>query len=303
MNDRELQRLLGRALDPPPLGDDAAIEAMLADAQDKAGADDAYGQGMLARAQTSTPAPTVKPPNKYLAIAALLFLAAIPIAIIAIANLPSGGGDGGSVAGGGGTSTNSGDGLVKISPEFPEPTFYGTPREIDLPNLEPGTSPRIDFTAPAGVHLVSSGAAVTSSTETPLLGSLAMVTDGQKHGDDTHFVELPPGHQWVQIDLGAEKKVFAITLWHYHKVMRAYRDIVVQLGNDPGFSSGVTIVFNSDHDNSLGFGAGKDMAYIETHLGRIIDVDGIPARYVRLHSNGNTTDDLNHYTEVEVYGL
>jgi hypothetical protein len=28
----------------------------------------------------------------------------------------------------------------------------------------------------------------------------------------------------------------------------------------------------------------------------------VKGRYVRLYSNGNTTNDLNHYVEVEVHG-
>jgi hypothetical protein len=28
----------------------------------------------------------------------------------------------------------------------------------------------------------------------------------------------------------------------------------------------------------------------------------VKGRYVRLYSNGNTSNDLNHYVEVEVYG-
>ena len=34
----------------------------------------------------------------------------------------------------------------------------------------------------------------------------------------------------------------------------------------------------------------------------MVDAKGVSARYVRLYSNGNTSDELNHYTEVEVYG-
>ena len=44
------------------------------------------------------------------------------------------------------------------------------------------------------------------------------------------------------------------------------------------------------------------MHYVETHKGELIDTKGTKARYVRLYSNGNSTDDLNHYIEVEVYG-
>ena len=37
--------------------------------------------------------------------------------------------------------------------------------------------------------------------------------------------------------------------------------------------------------------------------GKLFDPKGAKGRYVRLYSNGNTTNDLNHYVEVEVYGL
>ena len=62
-------------------------------------------------------------------------------------------------------------------------------------------------------------------------------------------------------------------------------------------------LFNNDHDNTLGLGAGRDREYIETYEGKLIDGRGARARYVRLWSNGNTSNDMNHYVEVEVYGL
>jgi hypothetical protein len=49
-------------------------------------------------------------------------------------------------------------------------------------------------------------------------------------------------------------------------------------------------------------GKGSDFAYIETNQGRVIDAKGASARHVRLWSNGNTSDELNHYCEVEVFG-
>ena len=291
MNDEELNRAVQQALAPPDFDqvDDAELEAML----DSQTPDTAYGQGMLARANQK---PEKKPTNKYQAIAALLFLATIPFIIVAIANHDSSEGDTKQ------TATGTDKPMVEIQPEFPEPVFQGTPIDIVLPNLEPAQSPRLTFTAPEGVHLISHGATVASSAEEPLIGDLKMVTDGQKVGDQTHFVELPPHHQWIQIDLGQQHDVFAIALWHYHYQMRAYRDVVIQVCAEPEFRYNSVTVYNNDHDNSLGFGAGKDPAYIETHHGRIIDIDGIPARYIRLHSNGNTEDSLNHYTEVEVYG-
>jgi hypothetical protein len=53
------------------------------------------------------------------------------------------------------------------------------------------------------------------------------------------------------------------------------------------------------YDNSA---SGTDHPYIETNLGKLIDAKGTKGRYVRLYSNGNTTDKLNHYIEVEVFG-
>jgi hypothetical protein len=65
----------------------------------------------------------------------------------------------------------------------------------------------------------------------------------------------------------------------------------------------VTTVFNNDHDNTSGLGAGRDKEYIETFDGKLFDGKGVKARYVRLYSGGNTSNDMNHYVEVEVYGL
>jgi hypothetical protein len=145
---------------------------------------------------------------------------------------------------------------------------------------------------------------VTSSDSNPVIGELDMVTDGEKAGGDGYFVELGPGPQWVQIDLGAPHSLSAIVAWHYHSQARVYRDVVVQLSDDAAFKTGVTTVYNNDHDNSSKLGAGKDKEYIEVAEGRLFDPEGSRRPGTcGLYSNGNTTNDLNHYVEVEVYGL
>jgi len=116
-------------------------------------------------------------------------------------------------------------------------------------------------------------------------------------------VELGPGLQWVQIDLGGSASLQAILIWHYHSQARVYRDVIVQVSDGKDFVSGVTTVFNNDHDNSSGLGAGRDKEYIEVAEGRLVDPKGVKGRYVRLYSGGNTSNDMNHYVEVEVYGL
>jgi len=194
--------------------------------------------------------------------------------------------------------------LVEIALEFPKPMFIGTPVPAELPNLEKADPSKVVKTimVPKGTTNLAKGKPVTSSDSAPIIGELSLVTDGDADGADGSFVELMPGKQWVQIDLGAESNIYKIAMWHYHKQAQAYIDVEVQVSDDPEFKKGVTTLWNSDHDDSSGMGKGSDPAYVETNHGRVIDAKGIKARYVRLWSNGNTSNDMNHYCEVQVYG-
>ena len=186
---------------------------------------------------------------------------------------------------------------------LPKPMFIGTPTNIKSANLEVITGkPRGPFMVPVGTKLLSAKKMVKSSDMQPVIGELEMITDGEREGGDGYFVELAPGKQWVQIDLGASYALHAILVWHYHSQARVYRDVVVQVSDDKDFLKGVTTIFNNDHDNTSGLGIGKDKEYIEVAEGRLVDPKGVKARYVRCYSNGNTSNDLNHYVEVEVYG-
>ena len=196
------------------------------------------------------------------------------------------------------------DDLVPLKLDLPRPMFVGTPVPVKLPNLEaPRAGRRPDFMVPKGVVNLALNKKVTSSDMEPVLGDLTLITDGEKAGDEGNYVELGKGKQWVQIDLTKAYKLYAIVVWHFHSQARAYKSVAVQVSNDPDFATGVQTLFNSDDQNVLGFGAGKDPTYIETYEGRIIDAKGDSARYVRLYSAGNTTSEMNHYIEVEVYGL
>jgi len=189
---------------------------------------------------------------------------------------------------------------VKIS--LPAPMFKGTPKPIPNElNIVVRKGKRPPFLAPKGTVNLARGKPVTSSDPEPIIGELKFATDGEKAGGDGYFVELAPGKQWIKIDLQAEATIYAITIWHYHQQARAYRDIVVQVGEDEDFIEYKT-VYNNDHDNSSGQGKGKDKGYIEDYQGKLIDCKGVKGRYVRLWSKENTTDESNHYIEVEVYG-
>jgi hypothetical protein len=196
-------------------------------------------------------------------------------------------------------------GMVTIDIKLPKPMFVGTPQDTKVPNLEkPLGKARPPFLAPEGTTNVALGKPVASSDEEPIIGEIEMITDGDKEAADGSYVELGPFVQYVTIDLEAVYDIYAIVVWHYHKQARVYFDVVVQVADDADFITNVKTVFNNDIDNSAGLGVGKDMHYTETNEGKLIDVlsQGIKARYVRLYSNGNTSNDLNHYIEVEVYG-
>src|SRR6187549_3015893 len=189
-------------------------------------------------------------------------------------------------------------GKEELKLKLPKPMFVGTPTNLRSPNLEAITGKsRAPFYVPKGTVLLSLKKPVTSSEMQPVIGELDMITDGEKSGGDGYFVELGPGPQWVQIDLGASRLLSAILTWHYHSQARIYRDVMVLVSDDPAFKTGVTTVFNNDHDNSSKMTAGKDKEYIEVAEGKLIDPKGAKGRYVRLWSNGNTTNDLNHYVE------
>jgi NedA-like, galactose-binding domain len=193
--------------------------------------------------------------------------------------------------------------MAAIEIRLPKPMFKGTPKPVSEPNIEkPSGKLRPPFLAPSGAVNLALNKPVTSSDPEPIIGELSLITDGDKDGQEGYFVELGFGTQWVQIDLEQPATLYAVIVWHYHAQARAYRDVVVQVSNDPEFASDVTTVFNSDHDDSSSLGAGTDMGYVETFEGKLIDCRGARGRYVRLYSRGNTSNDENHYIEVEVYG-
>ncbi len=195
-------------------------------------------------------------------------------------------------------------GKEELKLKLPKPMFIGTPTNLRSPNLEKVTGKsRGAVYVPKGTVLLSQKKKVTSSDSAPVIGELDMVNDGEKSGGDGFFIELGPAPQWVQVDLGASHPLHAILMWHYHSQARVDRDVIVQVSDDAAFKTGVTTVYNNDHDNSAKLGAGPDKEYIEVAEGRLVDPKGVKGRYVRFYSNGNTTNDLNHYVEVEVYGL
>lgn len=192
--------------------------------------------------------------------------------------------------------------MVAIDIELPAPAFRGTPVPLAEFNVEkPRGKPRPPFLAPQGTVNLAGGRPVAAGDPAPTAGEVDFVTDGDKEASDFGYLEMRSGTHWVQVDLGQQAAIYAVVVWHSHAEARVYRDVIVQVSDDPDFLDAWT-VFNNDYDNSSGMGIGRDKGYVETSEGKLIDCRGVEGRYVRLYSKGSHIDEKNHYTEVEVFG-
>jgi hypothetical protein len=204
---------------------------------------------------------------------------------------------------GGGSTSGGTAGGDPLALEYPPELIEGTPKPMNVPNLVQVPEKAPTFLVPKGTALLSKGKKVTSSDDNPIIGTLDLITDGDKQAGEGYFVELLDGTQWVQIDLEKSAAVHAVCAWHFHSQRRAYHDVIVQISDDPEFKAGVTTVYNNDYDDSSKLGKGSDNPYVESRFGLIADGKGTKGRYVRLYSMGNTSNEMNHYIEVEVYGM
>ena len=193
--------------------------------------------------------------------------------------------------------------LVPLKIVLPKPLFRDTPENFPMANVEQlAKKPRPPFLAPTGTVNVALHKTVSASDKEPVLGTLDLVTDGDKEAAEGKHLEMGPGTQWVQIDLGGVCTIHAILIWHYHVNANVVHDVVVQIADDQDFLENVRTLYNNDMDNSSGLGIGKDREYVETYEGRLIPATGARARYVRCYSKGSTSNDQNRCTEVEVHG-
>lgn len=191
---------------------------------------------------------------------------------------------------------------VALTTELPPELIEGTPQPMDVPNLVQALVKAPELLVPEGTTLLSAGKPVTGSEESPMIGDLTYITDGDKQAGEGYYVELSGGTQWVQIDLEKSAEVAAVWVWHFHSQKRAYNDVIIQVSDDAEFKTGVSTIYNNDYDDSSKLGKGSDNPYVESRFGLLVDAKGAKGRYVRLHSQGNTSNESNHYIEVEVFG-
>src|ERR1700721_2628481 len=74
---------------------------------------------------------------------------------------------------------------VVLNTQLPKPLFVGTPVPLNVPNLEPPTKgKRPDFMVPAGTVNLAKNKKVTASDSNPDTGTLDMIVDGAKDGNE-----------------------------------------------------------------------------------------------------------------------
>jgi hypothetical protein len=177
------------------------------------------------------------------------------------------------------TSTKPGEIRVK---EPPKATFTRASRAY----LPDGTS--VDNDKPRFIldNLALGKPVATNGTVSK--GSLSMVTDGCLLSlSETHVDITGDGEpKYVQVDLGAVKKIAEIRVWHYHADGRTYNDSKTEVSKDA-----VTweVVFDSAADGT----------YKETAQGHRISFDAKEVRFIRDWVNGSDKNNGNHWVEIQ----
>jgi hypothetical protein len=203
--------------------------------------------------------------------------------------------------------SESGGEQVDLVTQLPPELIEGTPKpapvlpvpyEKSYPKAAPTTK------VPIGTTNVARGKPVSSSA-LPSVGDLELLTDGEKSNNEGNYIEFPwVGTDWVQVDLGRSYGIHAIWLWHtwpIPEVITVSHDVIVRVSSDPDFSKDVVTVFNNDYDNSSALGIGHDAPYRETCFGKLVPVNNVTGRYVRVYGRGNTANQLNRFIELEVF--
>ena len=156
-----------------------------------------------------------------------------------------------------------------------------------LPNLRTQYTREVQWLPMAATNLAIGKPVTCGAADGPLIGDLTMLTDNDPRSGDFDFVELDPGPQWVQVDLGESHELYAIGVWHYYRNGHVFIDVIVQIADDAELTKNVRTPFNNDDDNSAGQGEGEDETYIATPWPELVTArqpNGDPsrARYVRV---------------------
>ncbi|MBT3378593.1 MAG: FMN-binding protein [Lentisphaerae bacterium] len=196
----------------------------------------------------------------------------------------------------------------KLGPDAVTRATPGYPKNLKKPPHLRKEVRRPAFMVPPGTRNLAIDKPVTTSMEEePIIGELEQIVDNVKKSGEFDFVEMDPGLQWVQIDLESIQTVHGIVVWHYYKNPTIYNDVIVQVADDVEFTQNVRTLFNNDHDDSAGMGAGKDTAFFARWWGELVDSrgeskEGTPVRCVRVFTDGGAGGADTRFVEIAVYG-
>jgi fibronectin type 3 domain-containing protein len=206
----------------------------------------------------------------------------------------------------------------------PKPMTAGTLQSMEVAGLEPGTMYYFGIKAYDQANQASelsnivqvatrpeNKALYKPVTQNGQMDSLHeyqptfILTDGyywREGASADYYIRLKSGRVWMQVDLGEQLPVKAISLQHIASSTYQFKDVIIQLSNDPSFTTGVTTVYNNDANGDAGQGVGTDPEYVEGRNGKNFVLSSpVSARYVRVWSRGSSGSSLNMYTELQVY--
>jgi hypothetical protein len=128
--------------------------------------------------------------------------------------------------------------LVPLKFQMQLPLCSGSPVVHELtksPKVEQPPEALPILMTPEGTINLAAEVPVTASDKEPVIGQIEGVADGlwEIEGD----MELPPGLQWVQIDLRASCLIHAIRVLHAIGP-DIYYDVIIQISDDPTFERG-----------------------------------------------------------------
>lgn len=124
--------------------------------------------------------------------------------------------------------------------------------------------------------VTTSGGSVAPTWGTGKTSDISYIVDGTV--DPNLYFNAGTGNAYVQIDLGAVRKIDTIRVWHYYADVRTYHNTKTQISIDG--NSWIT-VFDSTVDGE----------YQEMPSGKLIDLGGLTdVRYIRDWTNGCTVN-------------
>ncbi|MCK7496471.1 MAG: hypothetical protein MZW92_40375 [Comamonadaceae bacterium] len=194
---------------------------------------------------------------------------------------------------------------VELKLTLPKPMFIGTPTNIKSANLEVVTGKsRGPFMVPAGTKLLSLKRPVDVERQAA----------GHRRARDDRRRREGRRRRLLRRTRPLRSSGCRSTWARSTRSTPSWRGTITarpastgtssfQVADDKDFLKGVHDGLQQRPRQLVrAWASGKDKEYIEVAEGRLFDPKGATGRYVRMYSNGNTVNDLNHYVEIEVYG-